>query len=108
MLTYFRFFVTQKRVFAKGSCEGGRSAASRCLAGGKRVVTKATISGLSRSGKTRRQCAEPEVRTPVPRVRSANFGFKGALGTYTRSCPFDSEVRIGGCRKVLRTSELGR
>src|SRR5262249_8373164 len=45
------------------------------------------------------RCPEREIRIPAPRVRAANFGF-GAPEVYTCSCPFDSEVRPRGRRKV--------
>jgi hypothetical protein len=51
MLTYFCFIVTQNDASAKGSC--GRAPFGRVLLrlSPKRVVMKATISGLTRSGK---------------------------------------------------------
>src|SRR5262245_4415702 len=53
-------------------------------------------------------CPEPEVRTPLRRVRLPTSGSKGALESYACCCPFDSEVRMRVCCKVLRTSESGR
>src|SRR5262249_22765542 len=53
----------------------------------------------------------------VPRTRSshdhaaspiANFGFKGALGSYACQCPFASEALSRDCRNVLRMTALLR
>jgi len=52
-------------------------------------------------------CPEPEVRTPLPRVRLRTSGSKGHQSHKSCSCPFDSEVRMRVCRKDLRTSESG-
>jgi hypothetical protein len=37
--------------------------------------------------------------------RYRNFKFKAALESYIFQSSFDSEVRIGGCRDIMRTSE---
>ena len=53
------------------------------------------------------ECPEPEVRTPLPRVRLRTSGSKGALRIIELLVSLDSEVRMRVCRKCLRTSESG-
>ena len=52
-------------------------------------------------------CREPEVRTTVAASPNADFGFKSGTRIINLLVSYDSEVRIGACCKLGRTSESG-